>query len=306
MNIKVTVFTSTYNRAYIIKNLYQSLLRQTCKDFEWVVVNDGSTDDTDQLIKCWMDDKGVQIKYIKLEKNGGIANAINCGIKEAAGSLFFKIDSDDIIVSDAIEKVIYFESTISDKSSFAGVAGYRFFKSNLAIGKEWKNKKEYIDATNFERKKYHLNGDKAEVYYTEVLRKYLPFPFFEGENYAFEGILWNRIASDGLKIRWFRDKIYRCEYLDDGITLHFFEDCKKNFNAYTLYVNEYKKYKGVSFSEKYMATVKYFAVSFAKGRNSMNLPNHFEWNQSWLRIAYFQGWCLYFLRLLLKPQKYRH
>ena len=83
----------------------------------------------------------------------------------------------------------------------------------------------------FERKKYHLDGDKAEVYYTEVLRKFAPFPFFEGENYAFEGILWNRIANAGMKIRWFKDKLCQCEYLPDGMTAHFFEDCKKNYET---------------------------------------------------------------------------
>lgn len=305
MEPTVTVFTTTYNRAYVIGNLYQSLLNQTCKDFEWIVVNDGSTDETDELISAWIKEGKLQIHYINLHKNGGIANAMNFGIQEANGTLFFKIDSDDIIVENAIEKIIFYESTIIEKNKYAGVSGYKFFSNELSIGNEWSRKEEYIDATNFERKKYHLDGDKAEAYYTEVLRKFAPFPIFEGENYAFEGILWNRIANAGLKIRWFKDKLCQCEYLPDGMTAHFFEDCKKNYNAYTLYINEYKNFESVNFYEKYMALVKYFAVSFAKGVTKKTLPAHFEWNYVWLIFAYAQGWMIYYLRLLLKPQKYR-
>ena len=119
MDIKVTVFTPTYNRGYIIKNLYKSLLNQTYKDFEWLIVNDGSSDETDKLIRTWIEDAMLQIKYINLKKNRGIANAMNIGIQEAVGDLFFKVDSDDMIIPEAIEKIIYYETTIIDKNNFA-------------------------------------------------------------------------------------------------------------------------------------------------------------------------------------------
>lgn len=302
-DIKVTVFTTTYNRGDKINNLYRSLLCQTVDCFEWLIVNDGSTDNTDELVNCWIKENNLNISYIKLEKNGGIANAMNHGIKAARGKLFFKIDSDDIVTSDAIEKVIFFEKTIQNKVGFAGVSGCKFYPNKECIGGEWKHKKDYIDATNFERDKYHLCGDKAEAYYTEVLKQNGEFPCFNGENYAFEDILWNRIAEKGLKVRWFKDKICQCEYLPDGESNHYFENCRKNFQAYSYWINNYKGYKEIPFKKRFLAVSKYFAVKNTISKEKK--LNLIIWNNWWITFAYINGYCIYLLRLLLKPNKYR-
>lgn len=107
----VTVFTPTYNRAYILNNLYQSLCRQSYGDFEWLIVDDGSTDNTEGLIASWLDESKISLCYIK-QPNGGKHRAINRGIQEANGNLFFIVDSDDYLADNAIERILFFMSLL--------------------------------------------------------------------------------------------------------------------------------------------------------------------------------------------------
>ena len=108
----VTVFTPTYNRAYILGDLYHSLQRQTCMDFEWLIVDDGSADDTKALVASWQGEENpFPIRYV-YQENGGKCRAINRGLKEADGRLFFTVDSDDYLTDDAIEKVIRWDGEL--------------------------------------------------------------------------------------------------------------------------------------------------------------------------------------------------
>ena len=169
-NKKITIFTPTYNRAYIIEKLYYSLKSQVNKNFEWLVIDDGSNDDTELLFqKIQKDNNDVKIRYIKKE-NGGKHRAINLGVELAEGELFFIVDSDDILTKDAVQKIIEWEETITDKSKFAGVSGNRGYEENKLIGKTFLG--EFIDATSLEREKYKILGDKAEVFYTKILKKF--------------------------------------------------------------------------------------------------------------------------------------
>ena len=118
---KVTVFTPTYNRAYILENLYRSLQRQSFTDFEWLVVDDGSSDGTKALFERWQkEDNLFPIRYCYKE-NGGKCRAINYGLKLAQGELFFTVDSDDYLTDDALEKVALWESTLPKDQKFCGI-----------------------------------------------------------------------------------------------------------------------------------------------------------------------------------------
>ena len=99
--IIITVFTPTYNRAYMIDKLYDSLCLQTCKDFEWIVVDDGSVDNTEELIQNFIQENKIHIVYYK-QKNQGKHIAINKGVELAKGELFFIVDSDDILPKDSL------------------------------------------------------------------------------------------------------------------------------------------------------------------------------------------------------------
>lgn len=237
--VKVTVFTPVYNRANTLARLYNSLVQQTCKDFEWLVVNDGSTDDSEQILKKFRIEKnGFPINYFYKE-NGGKHRAINYGIEKAKGELFFIVDSDDWLAPDAIEVVLRYYKQIEGNPLFAGVAGTRVDSNNNISGTTFKG--EFIDASSIERKKYRITGEKSEVFKTKVLREY-KFPEFESEKFISEAVVWNRIAYDGFKLRWFNHPIYYWEYQANGLTSNLRRLYRDNPRGYLLYVRQEIKY----------------------------------------------------------------
>lgn len=214
-SIRITVFTPTYNRGYIIENLYASLKRQTVTDFEWLVVDDGSTDNTQELFDRWeQEENSFPIRYIKTQ-NGGKHRAVNRGVKLAEGELFFIVDSDDFLADDAIEMLLLWRDALPDDKTFAGIAGARGFSANEMIGTG--HGAEYLDCKNTEREKYGLRSDKAEAYFTHIMRQF-PFPEFDGENFITESVVWNAISQAGYKLRWYDRIIYIGEYRSDGLT----------------------------------------------------------------------------------------
>ncbi len=228
----ITILTPTYNRAYILHEAFKSLCKQSSFDFEWIIVDDGSTDNTEEIVREWINaDLPFKITYRKQE-NGGKHRAVNVGVKLAQYNFILILDSDDYLTDTAVSTINHWISEIKDDASFAGVAGLRgYINSNKPIGHSLS--KEYIDATNIERYKYKLMGDKAEIYRTELLIKY-PFPEFEGENFLRESAVWDKIAQEGYKIRWHNKIIYMCEYLEDGLTKKAdLSRYKNNFQGFT-------------------------------------------------------------------------
>lgn len=255
---KITIFTPTYNRGYILGELYKSLLIQIDKSFEWVIVDDGSSDNTYELVSRWKEkDNGFDIIYEKVV-NGGKHRAINRGVDIANGELFFIVDSDDKLTDDAVFKIKKWQSEIQNDHNFAGIAGLRGINKNKAIGETFVG--NYIDATALQREKYNIKGDKAEIYYTDVLREN-KFPTFDNENFITESVVWYEIANKGLKLRWYNEVIYLCEYRDDGLTsqgMNLFYNNPKG--ALYAYKNE-KKYKQFSLKRRIYAINKYIQVA---------------------------------------------
>lgn len=234
-----TVFTPTYNRGYIIEKLYNSLKNQTYKNFEWVVVDDGSSDNTEKLFEKWCKEElSFKINYIKVS-NGGKQRAINKGLDVAKGKMFFIVDSDDSLSENAIERLNYYEKTIKDYDDFAGISGLKGYDKENAIGS--RNEAEYIDTISQQREKFNLLGDKAECYYTDLLKRYR-FPEVSGEKFVTECIVWDRISFAGYKIRWFNEIIYFADYLEDGYTNEGTSLFEKNPIGFLLYVRNEKLY----------------------------------------------------------------
>jgi len=231
----ITVFTPTYNRAYRIGSLYDSLKRQTSKDFEWIVINDGSSDNTNELFNKWLgEDNGFKIIY-KEVPNGGKHRAINMGVGMASTDAFFIVDSDDYLTDDAISKVSGWFDQISDNESFAGVSGLRCDVNMQPIGGVPNFDGDYVDCTNLQRYLYNLLDDKAEVYKTSVLKRY-PFPEFDGEKFVPEPVVWEHIARDGYMIRWYKEIVYVCEYLEDGLTASSHKKFMENPKGFLTYL----------------------------------------------------------------------
>jgi glycosyltransferase involved in cell wall biosynthesis len=240
-NNKVTVFTPAYNRGYIIGELYESLKNQTCKEFEWLVVDDGSVDNTEALFSEWMkEDNEFTIRYYKKE-NGGKHRAVNHALDLACGELFYIVDSDDILTENSIERVIQqiSELPVNGDVKYAGICNLKGYYNGGVVGTTFEG--NFIDCTVLERDKNGITGVKAEVIFTEILRKY-PFPEFDGENFITEAVVWDRIAKDGYHFRFFNEINYLCEYREDGLTKQGLDLYYKNPLGYCLYLRQSKEY----------------------------------------------------------------
>lgn len=210
----VTVFTPTYNRAYILGDLYHSLQRQTCMDFEWLIVDDGSADDTKTLVASWQGEENPFPIHYVCQENGGKCRAINRGLKEAEGRLFFTVDSDDYLTDDAIEKVIRWDGELPADGHFCGYAGNMGTAPGVTTNRLFPG--DYLDGTALDRYD-RVDGERAFVFYTEIHRKYL-YPEFPGEKFLTEAVTWDLMAHDGYKMRFYNDIIRIWEYKDDGLT----------------------------------------------------------------------------------------
>lgn len=213
----ITILTPTYNRASLLPRLFDSLLRQTNKDFEWIVVDDGSTDDTREVVANLKEKCGgaFPMGYV-YKANGGKHMAINIGAERARGELLFIADSDDLLTDDALETVANSWHDISDDKSFAGIAGLDITMDTCeVIGSGLPQ--EHIDCNAIDiRYRHHVTGDMKEVFRTDVLREF-PFPEFHGERFCPEQLVWFRIAHR-YKLRYVNKPIYIAEYQPDGIT----------------------------------------------------------------------------------------
>lgn len=219
---QLTIFTPAYNRGYIIEKLYRSLQRQSIYDFEWLVVNDGSTDNTDDLLQSWLkEENNFRIRYYKQE-NKGLMASFNTGVRLAEGAYLSKIDSDDYVSDDYVESINKWLETIEGNKEVYAVGGVRGTEDGIPIkgSAAWPLVDKavgYVDIYDYERDQYNLDADMSEAWSVSVLKQF-PFPEFPEERYAPEEIVFNTIALSGYKIRWFPKIICTCEYQSDGIT----------------------------------------------------------------------------------------
>ncbi|WP_303918336.1 glycosyltransferase family A protein [Treponema berlinense] len=262
----ITVFTPTYNRAYILPKLYESLCNQTCKDFEWLVVDDGSTDETPALLQKWQAEKKIAMNIIS-RKNGGKSTAINLGIQNANGNLFFIVDSDDFLTDNAIEVISAAEKE-REKNSLReiafSVAGYCYRKSNYRTGMVIASSDSPLPeaASSLELAfKYKMSGDKAEVFFTDVLRQF-SFPEIPNNKFVPEALVWYRIAAAGYKLIIKDEAIYQCDYIADGYTQNFKSNLKKNCNGFALFYKECLSYKEIPLILKIKHLIRFFQCKF--------------------------------------------
>lgn len=264
----ITIFTPIYNRAYIIDKLYESIKQQTFKDFEWLVVNDGSSDNINEVMQSFVDEKKVCIRYYS-QPNGGKHRAINKGVELAKGDLFFIVDSDDTITPDALELLDKYYQQIKDDDRFAGVSGYRCLPDGADVYK--KPEQEVFDCTNIEYSyKYSHLGGKAEAYKTAIMRQY-PFPDIEGEKFCAESLVWNRIAKKYM-LRFFNKHIYIWNYLPDGLTKGMIKN-RRNSTTYAMMGYAELLPTNIPFKWKIRAAINYWRFFFVKKhKKSIEIP----------------------------------
>lgn len=211
--MKITILTPTYNRAYILSQLYESLKEQSNQEFLWYIVDDGSTDHTKELVAEFIKEEKVQVRYAYKE-NGGKHTALNYGIKRIETELTFIVDSDDYLTEDAIETVLTYWEEVREKK-LCGMNFLRGYSREEVIGKAWPQEKQIANSIALTWNG-GITGDKAEVFCTDILKEF-PFPEIEGERFFSEIYIWSSIAKkyDMLMINKI---IYITAYLEDGLS----------------------------------------------------------------------------------------
>jgi glycosyltransferase involved in cell wall biosynthesis len=253
----ITIFTPAYNRGYLLQRLYESLCNQQLQNFEWVIVDDGSSDDTELVVNSFIVENKIKITYHK-QTNSGKHIAINKGAEIAKGELFFIVDSDDYLTGNATKIIAEKYQSIANDKSYAGLSGRKGYSETEYIGSQVKHKDIHSNALDF-RYIYKIEGDMAEVIRTEVIRKY-PFPVIPNEKFCTEGLLWFRVALE-YKFLWFDNIIYIAEYLEGGLSDNIFKIRKNSPGYSTLFYSELSKMP-VPISQKIKAGINYWR--FAK------------------------------------------
>lgn len=232
----ITVFTPSYNRKKELDSLYKSLLKQDNANFEWLIVDDGSNDDTKEYIDRIKKAKKIKINYIYKE-NGGKQSAYNLGLDKAKGDIFLCIDSDDILKERILNEIEKDFKNIAKDKTIAGIMytqGY-ISNQNKLIGSEFPEDNmtaSYYDVYN----KYKVTGDKLIVLKTNVAKEYY-FPLIPGEKFVPEALIFNRIAKNYNFICRNTIAAYK-EYLVGGYSNNYFNLVKRNPLGNSLYYKE--------------------------------------------------------------------
>lgn len=208
----LTVFTPAYNRAHTLPRTYESLCRQDCKDFVWLVVDDGSSDNTAALVRSWQEqENGFEIRYLYKE-NGGMHTAHNAAYEVIDTELNVCIDSDDCLADGAVKKILDKWCSVKDLG-YAGIIGLDADLDGKLIGKGFPDGLTETTLTGY----YAAggSGDKKLVYRTDVIKQYPPYPVFDGEKYVALAYKYRLIDQD-YKLAVLDEVLCNVEYQPDG------------------------------------------------------------------------------------------
>lgn len=249
--MKYTIFTPTYNRACLLPKLYDSIVAQESRDFEWLIVDDGSLDNTTEIVNSFINDGRVKIRYIKQE-NGGKHRAFNRAIEEAHSDWFVCVDSDDPLVPNAITNMDKAISLIDKQENIAGIVGICVTPSGERIGCV---PGEFLYSNTIEsRDRYHLQCE-PEVYRLSLLKKYR-FPEYEGEKFITEAIVFD-IITDRYSLLYTNYPMQVKEYLKGGLTDNQLKIRVKSPNGTLAYYKQRFKMTHI-FIYKVKALINYF------------------------------------------------
>lgn len=255
--LKLTIFTPTFNRGYILHRCYESLKRQTSKDFVWLIIDDGSTDNTKELVDKWIEENEVEIQY-HWQENQGMHGAHNTAYELMETELNVCLDSDDYMPDDAVKKINDFWNKFgSDEVS--GIIALDSYTNGQVIGS--KLPQELKTSTLFNLYyKYGLTGDKKVIYRTKLTKDF-PYPIFKGERYV--GLAYKYYMLDREYEMLLMNEIVCCvEYLPDGSSMNMFRQYRTNPRGFAFYRKELMKLPFVSEVFKFRQAIHYVSSSF--------------------------------------------
>lgn len=231
MKPMLTVFTPTYNRAYTLHLCYESLIRQSCKDFIWLIIDDGSTDNTKELVASWAQDNQIPIQYY-YQNNQGMHGAHNAAYERIETELNVCIDSDDYLADDAVEKITEFWRMFGS-NQFAGIVGLDISQDNEIIGTKLPGNVKQSTLSDLYAL-HQVKGDKKLVYRTDIMKKYPPYPLFSGEKYCPLSYKYILIDQD-YQLLIMNEVLCVVEYMQDGSSLNIINQYKKNPHGFSFF-----------------------------------------------------------------------
>lgn len=268
----LTVFTPTYNRAYILHSCYESLKRQTSKEFVWLIIDDGSIDRTKEMVEGWISEKVISIRYF-YQENQGMHGAHNTAYELIDTELNVCIDSDDYMPVDAVEKILAFWK-IHGGEQFAGIIGLDASPDGELIGTKLPG--EYKSETLSRLHAIHkIKGDKKLVYRTDIVKKIPPYPLFEGETYC--PLSYKYILIDQEKpLLLLNEILCHVEYLTDGSSKNIIRQYLQNPNGFSFFRKTAMKF-APTFREKFREAAHYVSCSLLLKNSKYLMDSPKKW-----------------------------
>lgn len=252
----LTVFTPTYNRAHTLKRTYDSLCRQTNQDFVWIVVDDGSTDDTKSLVESWKaENKLRDIRYYYKE-NGGLHTGYNKAIEMADTELMVSLDSDDYMPENAVE-LIEKKWKADGSKEYGGIVGLDYNTDGSVLGSEWPETKT-INLCDVMTGKIKIVGDKKNVVRTDLYKKYAPMPSFKGEKNFNPHYMALQISFD-YDFLVLNENLCYVEYQSDGMTANQWKQYYNSPNSFLETRKLYMRLPGATLGFKFKQSIHYIS-----------------------------------------------
>lgn len=261
----LTIFTPAYNRAHTIGRTYESLCRQTCKDFEWLIIDDGSTDNTKALVQSWMKEHKIPIRYI-YQENQGMHGAHNTAYRNITTELNTCIDSDDYMPDHAVEQIISLWKEKGGKQ-YAGIIGLDQDIHGRIIGTKFPESLKMTTLTGF----YAAGGcgDKKQVYRTDVVNAYPDYPIFENEKYL--GLIYKYMLIDqDYALLTLNEPLVTVDYQSDGSSYGMYRQYWNNPKGFA-FLRKTEMILTKSWKRRFMCCIHYVSSSIrAKNKNFLN------------------------------------
>lgn len=253
---KLTVFTPTYNRAYCLADLYQSLCRQTSEDFLWLVIDDGSTDGTAALVADWIKEGTIEIQY-HYKENGGMHTGYNAAYELIETELNMCMDSDDHCPDDAIALILEHWKKYG-AAKYAGIFALDCLQNGEVIGDRFPEDLKETTVGEFYWI-HHLKGDKKLIYRTEIVHQYGRYPEFEGEKFVPVFCLPFMIDQH-YKLLTLNEVVCIVEYRDDGSTKNMIQSYFRNAKGFN-YARTIRMRYSPSWKDRFRNAIHYVSGS---------------------------------------------
>ncbi len=265
--MNLTIFTPTFNRAHLLPNLYRSLQKQSVRNFEWLIVDDGSTDDTKDTIKTLQEKSDFPITYI-YQQNQGKHIAINTAVKQTSNDFFLIIDSDDEMIENSSDIIWEILPSFLENQNIAAVCFPRYSDNEKKTKTNKKIEFNQIISNSIALKnEYGITGEFDYLFKTDILKQY-PFPYFAGEKFIKESVIYKRIDRVYKNI-YVNHSIVKGEYLEDGLSSNFRKLSENNPKGSALAYLETVNDDRLNFDERKEAFKNYWYFENLSKQNSI-------------------------------------